>query len=420
MKPFRSLLILLLVAALGILGAQWLAQQQLRDLGGVIVQVGGNDYVATLPQAALALLIAVLLLWLLWTLASAPFRAWGRYRRRQGRTRLIEGLQALEQGQWQRAERLLQAAARDPEVGTVALAAAIRAAEARGDTAAAGQYLQQLGAVDATSHALHSAERWLAQQRPLEAINALDVAGIQPLPPRGLWLRTEALAQAGRAAEAYGQLGALRQQQALTVDALAALETRLAAQALAEADDVNALAAHWEVLPKALRHDPAVVSVYARRAVALNWEEPALRSLEQALEARWDESLAALYGTLPVERFDSRRASAQRWLQAHPASPALLLTLARLARRQGQWAQAEEFLHRAIAQDAGADAWEELGEGFAANGDDALARQCLFNALRLRRGEPVDALGGRDLQQQIHDQAVPEERDEHGLPRLPD
>ena len=104
MNAFRSLLVLLLVAAIGILGAQWLGQESVRGIGEVIVRAGGNDYIATLPQALLALLIAGLLLWLLWTLLSAPFRSWARYRRRQGRARLIVGLQALDGGQWQRAE----------------------------------------------------------------------------------------------------------------------------------------------------------------------------------------------------------------------------------------------------------------------------------------------------------------------------
>src|SRR3546814_6940363 len=101
----------------------------------------------------------------------------------------------------------------------------------------------------------------------------------------------------------------------------------------------------------------------------------ATRALEQALDARWDEGLAERYGTLPIGRVDARAAQAERWLQSHPASPALLLTLGRLSRAQGQWAHAENYLHRAIAQGAGSEAWEELGDGFAAMEDDALARR---------------------------------------------
>lgn len=419
MKAFRSLLVILLVAALGIFGAQWLGQESVRAMGEVVVRAGGHDYIATLPQAVLALLIALLLLWLLWTLVSTPFRAWARHRRKQGRARLIDGLHALDGGQWQRAEKLLRSAATENEVRPIALVAAMRAAEARNDSAAAGQHLQQLASADAMLHAVHSAERWLQQDKPQQAIDALDVAAIQPLPPRGLWLRTEALALAGRAEEAYGQLGALRQQQVLPPETMAALESRLALQMLDEAVDVNALATRWEVLPKTLRVSPEAVERYARRAVALNWNDVALRTIEQSLDSNWSDALVTLYGELPVDKLDSRRASAQRWLQHHSSSPALLLTLARLAQGQGQWQQAEEFLHRALAQGAGPEAWEALGEGFARQGDDALARQCLLNALHQRRNQATQPLQRRDLRQQIQDQAVAEERDEHGFPRLP-
>ncbi len=418
MKPIRSLLILLVAVALGVLGAQWLSNQTAYDLGEVTVRIGGNDYAAPVPQAVLVLIVALLLLWLVWTLVSLPFRVWGRYSRKKGRARLIEGMRAADHGYWARAEKLLIAAGADPEVGGLALATAVRVADARGDSATADTLLQRLSERDPVSHALLAGERLLGANRPADAINALDVADAQPLPPRGLLMRTQALARIGRAGEAYGQLGALRQQAALPAPAYADLEASLAEQALQQANDANVLAERWESTSKPLRTHPAVVAAYAQRAAALRWDDAAVRSLEQALDSRWDEPLARLYGVLPVEKYDSRRASAQRWLPQHPDSPALLLTLARLARRQHQWAQAEEFLHRAIAQGAGDDAWEELGHGFAAAGDTPSAQHSFANALRLHQGQPAIELPQRDGQQQIRDQAVTEERDAHGLPRL--
>lgn len=328
MKPFQSLVVLLLAVALGVIASQFLGTEQLRQFGEVIYRYGGNDYRSTVPQVALMVLVGLLVLWLLWSLLASPFRAWGRYRRKQGRARLIDGIQAHEQGQWQRAEKLLESAAEDKEVTAVAMVTAVRSAQARDDQAAVNQYLQRLAGEDATLHALLQAERLLVQERPVDAINLLDTATIQPLPPRGLWLRTEALARAERAHEAYGQLGALRKQKVLPDEAVAELETRLAAQSLLEAGDVNALAAQWEATPKALRSDPDVVSAYALRAVALDWDEPALLNIEQALDTRWDESLVQLYGQMPVDKLATRQANLQRWLANQPASPALLLALA--------------------------------------------------------------------------------------------
>jgi HemY protein len=174
----------------------------------------------------------------------------------------------------------------------------------------------------------------------------------------------------------------------------------------------------WDALPQALRTTPAVVAAYARRAAALRWDEAATRSLEQALDAQWSEELAELYGRLPVSRLEHRRTQVERWLPAHPSSPALLLSAARIAQTQGQWPQADSWLHRAIGHGAGAPAWEALGDGALQAGDESRARLAYANALRSQRGDALHELPGRDLRQQIADTAAIEERDEHGMPRL--
>ena len=116
--------------------------------------------------------------------------------------------------------------------------------------------------------------------------------------------------------------------------------------------------------------------------------------------------------------YEHRRAQIDRWLEGHPSSPGLLLASARVAQAQGQWPQAESLLHRAIAQGAGAPAWEALGNGAAQLGDEPRARLAYANALRSQRGEALHELPGRDMRQQIADTAAIEERDEHGMPRL--
>ena len=110
---------------------------------------------------------------------------------------------------------------------------------------------------------------------------------------------------------------------------------------------------------------------------------------------------------------------AEVWLAQHPSSPGLLCGLARLYMETSQWARAEDHLHRAIAQCAGAEAWELLGHVWTAQEDPARAQIAYANALRVARGEAPLALSGRSLREQIADQAVAELRNEHGIPLLP-
>ncbi|MEI2457112.1 heme biosynthesis HemY N-terminal domain-containing protein [Lysobacter firmicutimachus] len=414
MNLFRNLLFWIVLALVGALVAQLLVQ----DPGEIVVTYGENRYLTNLPKALLMLVGGLLALWLVWKALSLPFVAMRRHRKKQARARLLDGLDALHQGHWTRAEKSLGLAARSPEVRAIAEVGAARAAAARGDAAAKMQHLDALAVDHPIARALTVAEFALAEQRPGDALAALDAPAAQPLPPRGLALRAQALAALGRAGEAYGLLGALRQHAVWPPEQLNRQEATWAEAALREAADANVLADHWEALPKPLKTDPAAVAAYAERAAALRWEEAAAKSVEQALEARWDESLAALYGRLPIGRLEERRAHAERWLAAHPGSPALLVTLARLARAQGQWPQAEAYLHRALAQGANAEAWEELGHGFAQAGDESRARLSYVNALRAARGETATELPGRDLRQKLFDEAVVEERDEFGMPRL--
>ena len=410
MNLFRNLLFWLVLALVGALVAQMVMQ----DPGEVLVRFRGNDYRSTLVGAVLVLLAAVFALWLLWMVATLPFRGWRGFRQRQMRARLTDGLAALHQGHWARAQKLLEQAAERDEVAAVARVGAAHAADARGDAAAAQRLLEPLAERHPVASALARAERALAAGDAATALALLDAPAAQPLPPRGLVLRAQALALLGRAHEAYGMLGALRQQQALPQPELDTLQARWAAAALLEAPDANALADRWDALPKPLQADPAVVAAYADRASAMRWDEAAARHIEQALATRWDEGLVDRYGRLPFTAPEARREQLDRWLQAHPESPATLLALARMQ----PWPIAEGTLHRAVAQGGGARAWEALAEGYTAAGEVESARLAYANALRATRGEPLLALPGRDLRQQIHDEAAIEIRDEHGLPRL--
>jgi HemY protein len=420
MNLFRNVLFWIVLALVGAL----LAQVLLADPGYVLVRFRGSDYSTTVASALAIGLALLAALWLLWTLLTLPLRSWRRHRDQRARARLGEGLDALHHGHYERAHTLLAQAADDGDVqgGSVeasARLAAARAAAARGDAAAARHQLDALGERHASARAIALAEAALEDGRPTDALVALDVPAAQPLPPRGLALRAQAFAASGQSVQAYGLLGALRQQQALPAATLDELQERWAAASLREAGDANALAERWDGLPKAGHGDPEVVLAYAERAAGLRWDDAAVGAIEQALDARWNEQLADAYGRLPVARLEARRARAERWLAAHPASPALLLTLARLAQAQGHWPQAEDYLHRALAQGAGSDAWETLGHGYAALGDEPRARLAYANALRAGRGDPVVELPGRDMRQRIHAEAVAEERDEHGTPRLP-
>jgi HemY protein len=415
MSLFWRLLLLLGLAALGALLWHRLAE----DPGYVLVTLHGYSVETTLVVAVAALLVTWALLRLTVWLLRLPFRAWRRRSRRIARERLAGGLVALHEGRWARAEKLLTRAASEPLQRRPALLAALRAAEARADGDSTQALRARLLEGDADALAQHDAESLLGQDRAADALAALAGTPDAALAPRALQLKLQALMRSGRAGEALELLPALRQSQLLEGVALQEFEAELHAAALQQAADAGELAARWERASRALRQHPTVVAAYAARATALGLEHQAAAAIEHALKRHWSERLAQQYGAVPRGPRASPLKAAEAWLQAQPNSPALLLALGRLCREESLWGKAEDYLHRALAQGAGAQAWEELGHVYAAQRDEARARHAYANALRLARGEPALPMPGRGLRELIQDQAVAEERSPMGVPRLP-
>jgi HemY protein len=410
---YRSLLWWLALAALGALAWNWFSQ----DLGDVVVRFRGWTLTTTLAYFIVGWGLLWFGLWSLWWLLRLPVRAWRRRARQLARNRLVSGFEAFHQGRWARAETLAVKAADDDDLRTPALLLARRAAAASGDVEALARHQAALLAHDPAAAALEQAVNLADAARHEETLAALATMPA-PLPPRALLLQAQAQAAAGRAQDALAALNTLRREHALPADGLAVLEARLVAASLAQAPQADALLQRWHAQPQRLQRTPAVAAAFATRATQLGLEDEATPVLADALDAHWDEALVALFGTLPAGRAAPRLPRAEGWLAAHPASPALLVALGRLCRRQHLWGKAEDYLHRALAQGAGAEAWEELGHTWAAQ-DDVRAQIAYANALRVARGESPLAVSGRTLRDQIADRAVAEERNEHGLPLIP-
>ena len=92
-----------------------------------------------------------------------------------------------------------------------------------------------------------------------------------------------------------------------------------------------------------------------------------------------------------------------------------MLASGRAARARGDWPRAEDLLQRALAEGAGAPAWEELGHGYSQAGDESRARLAYANALRALRQEPAVAMPGHAW---AAEPVALEARDAHGVPRL--
>ena len=102
-----------------------------------------------------------------------------------------------------------------------------------------------------------------------------------------------------------------------------------------------------------------------------------------------------------------------------PNSAALLTTLGRLCRDQKLWGKGIQYLDRAVEIAELAPAWEALGDCHAASGEEKLANRCYSNALLILQGKSATELTERMSARVDTHALIVEERDHHGVPRLP-
>jgi HemY protein len=416
MRPYRGLLVLLALAVLGALGWHRLAA----DPGYLLLSFGGWSVETTLIVALAALVLTVALLYVAIGLVRAPLRWWRRGRRRAARERLANGLMAIQEGHWLRAEKSLRKAALQRDMRLPALLLASQAARERGAEAQANALLEEaaLGG-HAIAAALPGAERLLAEGRAATACELLHGLAHQgPLPPRALELQARALAACGRADEAVEMLPQLRRAKVREGAAWQRLEQQLLSDWLQQADSRTELERRWATLDRVQRAEATVVSGFAIRGATLGASDAAAEAIERSLDRNgWNPGLVRLFGELSHSDHGAALRTAEGWLARHPDDPDTLLCLGRLCRQDQLWGKAEAYLGRALALGVATPGWETLAEVFAEQGDDARARQAYSNAMATTRGQaPRPVLR---LAKPADDGAVPELRSSMGVPRLP-
>ena len=293
MKRLVGLVVLLAIA----LGGAWLWRVVAADPGMVMVAIRGYSIETTLPVAMVALAVIMAGLWLLLVILRYPLRYWRRRRRHVARERLAGGLVALHEGRWRRAENLLERAASESQHRLPALMGAARAAQARGDEAAASALLAKAAERhDAVTVALVAAREHQRRGEYAEITALFDHHPVVALPPRALDLYLAALVETGRAREALSLIPALHTSHIAEGDALLRKEANIIAAALTQTNDIAALNSIWAGLSRSQKWDAHIVAAYARRTMALGDVGAGVFAVEKALTKQWDTEFVAVYG----------------------------------------------------------------------------------------------------------------------------
>lgn len=337
--------------------------------------------------AVLLLIVAfVLLHWVLIALSNAmslPTRVREYRERRRRETALAglrDGLLALFEGRFGRAERLAQGALGDRSLAGVATLVAARAAHRMREAERRDRWLDAAREEPGAGHAqlMTSAELAVEDHRPGDAIAAIET--LQAGGPRHIHALRVALRAHEQADNWPAVLQALRQlekRDALHPAVIHGTKIR-AYRALfaARHDDAGAVQQLYATLGADELAIDEIVEAAARAYAAAGRPEQAARLIERTLETRLAEPLVALYATLDGVPARERLRCAEAWRTRHGDNATLLGTLGRLCAAGELWGKAEEFLILAERAAPGREAHLVLARLYDAMGrtDDANMR----------------------------------------------
>lgn len=416
MNVFRGLIWCLLLAAVGAIAWESLAT----DMGFVLIRWHGKIIETTVAYGLIFWLLISVVLWSLWFLVRLPFNAWQTLAKKQARSRLINGLQAFNEGRYARAENLLLKAAKQEDFKTIALMAAHDATNRLDEPQRAALHHAALLQHDPDAANMQAGASAFLNENSEQAIALLaPLQEAKKLSPQAQFIYLQALEKENRAADAVALLNTLRKEQALSPQVLANLDVRLHTSAISQSADADTCLQQWHNLPDRLRQNASVLKAFATRADALGLETKAVQVLSDHLSQHWTPELLVSLADISAHANDQRLGLCEAWLPQHPDDAALHAALGKLYGQNKSYSKAEAVLQRSLALSASSDAWESLGNIYSTQQKNEQASTAYANALRLQREQLPLLLTGQSLREQIASQAVADIRNEHGFPVLP-
>ena len=318
---------------------------------------------------------------------------WRQTRRtRKAREAFLNGLTQLFAGEWLKAEKQLVASLHAADSPFLGYLAAALAAQGQGDTDKRDQYLSQAhqhGSADTLATDLTQTQLQLLAGQNEQALATLTrVQASHPQQAHAMRLLIETYRRLRDWQNLARLLPEARRGRLLPDAELDALERSTQRELLnlpLPAGALDTLHRAWSEVSESARRHPDLILVYARQLIGQNAMDECTALLVTALDRQWDERLVRLYGEARDTQPAAQLETAEEWLTRHGESPALLLTLGRLARRNQLTERARGYLEKSIALGATAEAHAELGLLFEEAGDSGSALRHYRQALDLCR-----------------------------------
>lgn len=394
----KNWILYLLVLLFIVLGA-WLMPILVNDPGSVKIVI--FDWVLETNVVVLTVLFTGLFigLWLTARILEAPKRLANRLARRG----LEQGLLALAEGDWKRAEKTLLRSARhlNSPAGYLAAARSVHGSDAEqrreAYLAAADDGGRKTRLLIGLTRArvLMAEERWLDAAQMLNELRARHGKRHDQILRMLLHCYREMADWRG----ALTILPDLRKRKIIDDQQIADM-TALALRQTAEQGHGN-LQALWQSVPKLVQQYPTVLAAYASAAAHVRHPEWASPLLMKALKRDWRAELVQAFTQVAGHDAKKSLAQCESWRKQHPEDADLEQLMGQLCRQQALWGKAREHFERSIALRPSAEAYRQLGDFLTERGENDAALICYRNALKVGQGGVPQTLPAPEKSPQV-------------------
>ncbi len=372
---FIFLIILVLSTILGVIAYQ--------DNGYVLIGRGHTTIEMSLAlfiflEISLYLLISFTLRSIkqTWSLPDMIKQRHNRSKLKKAQKTSKQGLIALAQGQWKKAEKALIKNVDNSETPLLNYLSAARAAQKLNEPERRDHYLSMAHksmpdadfAVELTQAELQLAHGQLEQS----LATLVHLRSISPKHSHVLNLLAQLYEKLNSWQELKNLLPDLKKYKIVNVEELYRLQKVIFQHLLKQATqsieitETNKKPDHliqtWQLLPKELKNDTDLILDYSNQLIKLEQYDIAEPLLKAAIKHQWLTQYIYLYGLVKATQAQQQLDFGESLTQQHGQNPVLLLTLGRLCLAQKLWGKAQAYFEASLGISPMPETYKELGE----------------------------------------------------------
>ncbi len=324
----------------------------------------------------ISLIILFIILYVLLRVVSRIFSAkkdYKKYRERKNTVRsaecLTEGMTALIEGNWRKAESALKKGAQYSDNPTLNYLGAARAAQHTGALDRRDEYLSlahELNESVPVTVGITQAKLQFDQNQKEQALATLTKLHDEN-PKQGevnrLLLSSYIDMQDWSAV--IELLPRIKNRSDISAEILSAYELQAYAGLITNAgleQNAQHLSNLWLSIPKKLRQEFFLIDVYVQQRLQFDEHEDSEILLRKAIKKIWDDRLVNLYGLVNGNAPSKQLGFAEGLLKQHTNNPVLLLTLARLCIKNKLWGKARSYFEECAEIEKSPELFYEMAQ----------------------------------------------------------